>query len=506
MKMQRLNFKYLLLSLGCTVVSLTACGSDSPAVTDINTGGGTDTTVTSSGAVLYTTSVSGYSLNKTSAALSKKSNMSPSTITVDTASTYQKMDGFGAAITYATAYNLLKMSQADRTNFLKETFSDSDGYGFSYVRISIGCSDFSSTEYTCCDTKGLENFSLYSDETNYVIPILKEILAINPNVKVIGSPWTCPRWMKVSDLETKAAYNSWTNGHLNPDYYQDYATYFVKWIKAFRDNGINIYAVTPQNEPLNTGNCASTYMPWQEEAAFVKVLASTFKSSSLNSKIYVFDHNYNYDDVSDQNDYPVKVYNALGSFEGSEYVVGAAYHNYGGSNTELTDIHSQNPAKGLIFSEASIGTWNDGRNLSTRLIADMEDIALGTVNRYCTAVVVWNLMLDTNKGPNLDGGCQTCYGAVDIDATNHKTITKNSHYYIIAHLSSVVKPGAKRVGIAETSYTSTGLTCSAFKNMDGTLAMVLCNNNSTSKAVVISDGTNHFSCTLPAYGIVSCRW
>lgn len=220
----------------------------------------------------------------------------------------------------------------------------------------------------------------------------------------------------------------------------------------------------------------------------------------------MFDHNYNYDDVSDQNDYPVKVYNALGSFEGSEYVVGAAYHNYGGSNTELTDIHSQNPAKGLIFSEASIGTWNDGRNLSTRLIADMEDIALGTVNRYCTAVVVWNLMLDTNKGPNLDGGCQTCYGAVDIDATNYKTITKNSHYYIIAHLSSVVKPGARRVGIAEASYTSTGLTCSAFKNIDGTLAMVLCNNNSTSKAVVISDGTNHFSCTLPAYGIVSCRW
>lgn len=504
----KLKIRHILIFISCIATSLTACGSNSPAVNPGNGGGKSDSDSISTKASLYTTSADGrFLLDKSNASITTGSNMAPRTIVVDTTTTYQTMDGFGAAITYSTAYNLLKMSQTDRTKFLKETFSNTEGYGFSYVRISIGCSDFSSKEYTCCDKKGIENFALYSDETNYVIPILKEILAINPNIKIIGSPWTCPKWMKVSDINTKTSYDSWTNGHLNPDYYQDYATYFVDWINAFKSNGINIYAVTPQNEPLNTGNCASTYMPWEEEAAFVKVLASTFKSNNVNTKIYVFDHNYDYDGVSDQYEYPIKVYNALGtSFEGSEYVVGSAYHNYGGSNTELTNVHNQNTSKGLIFDEASIGTWNNGRTLSVRLIPDMEDIALGTVNRYCTAVVVWNLMLDTNMGPNLDGGCQTCYGAVDINASDYKTISKNSHYYIIAHLSSVVKPGAKRIGIANTSYTTTGLSCSAFKNPDGTKAVVLCNNNSLSNDVVISDGTNHFSCTLPAYGIVSCKW
>jgi glucosylceramidase len=506
--MKIINMKYMSLVVCCVVVSLAACGSGSSSTDDSgnNSGGnGGGSTTTTETAKLYTTAVSGYSLTESTADISTKSNMAPSTITIDPSTTYQTMDGFGAAITYSTAYNLLKMSQADRTAFLKKTFSDTDGYGYSYVRISIGCSDFSSTEYTCCDTKGLDNFALFSDETNYIIPVLKEILAINPNVKIIGSPWTCPRWMKVDNITSKNAYSSWTSGHLNPDYYQDYATYFVKWIKAFAAQGISIYAVTPQNEPLNGGNCASTLMPWSEEAAFVKVLASTFKSNSMSAKIYVFDHNYNYDDNSDQNDYPIKVYNAMGTFEGSEYVVGAAYHNYGGSNTELQDIHDQNPAKGLIFSEASIGTWNDGRNLSARLIDDMEELCLGTVNRYCTAVVVWNLMLDVNRGPNLDGGCTTCYGAVDI-STDYKTITKNSHYYVIAHMSSVVKPSAVRIATDKTSYTASGLTYAAFKNTDGTYAVVLCNNYSSARSVVVSDGTKHFSVMLPANGIVSCKW
>jgi glucosylceramidase len=136
----------------------------------------------------------------------------------------------------------------------------------------------------------------------------------------------------------------------------------------------------------------------------------------------------------------------------------------------------------------------------------MEELCLGTVNRYCTAVIVWNLMLDTKLGPNLDGGCQTCYGAVDIDASNYKTITKNSHYFVIGQMSSVVKPSAQRIATDATSYTASGLSYAAFKNTDGTYAVVLCNNNSASKTVVISDGTKHFSCPLPAYGIVSCKW
>ena len=220
------------------------------------------------------------------------------TFVMDDRQHYQTMDGFGAAITYSTAYNLMKMTPADRHNFLEETYSLSKGWGYSYARISIGCSDFSSTEYTCCDTPGLENFRLHEDETKYVIPILKEILAINPQLKIIGSPWTCPRWMKVKDLETLEPYNSWTDGYIHPKYYQTYADYFVKWIKAFEAEGIPIYAVTPQNEPLNRANCASTYVSWKEECELVRRMAPTFKRNGLKTKIYVFDHNYNYDNIA----------------------------------------------------------------------------------------------------------------------------------------------------------------------------------------------------------------
>lgn len=499
-----MNLKYLMVTFSLTLFALAACGSGNSASGTIDPGNGGGETAKD--VTIYTTSVNGSKLSKTTAAFSTTDNMSPSTLTLNASTSYQKMDGFGAAITYSTAYNLLKMTSTNRTAFLKKTFSDSEGYGFSYVRISIGCSDFSSTEYTCCDTKNISNFGLQSDDNNYVIPILKEILAINPKLRIIGSPWTCPRWMKVTDIDSKTPYNSWTGGHLNPDYYQDYATYFTKWIQAYQNAGIPIYAVTPQNEPLNAGNCASTLMPWQEEAAFLKVLAPTLKASSLTTKVYVFDHNFNYDGNADQADYPVKIYNTLGNVEGAEYIVGAAYHNYGGSYTELANIHNQVPSKGLIFSETSIGEWNDGRNLSARLMDDMQDVALGTVNNFCTAVIVWNLMLDTNKGPNLDGGCQTCYGAVDINPNDYATINYNSHYYILAHLASVVKPNAVRISTSVGSFSLDGFTYAAFKNTDNTYAAVLCNNNSTQKTLVLSDGTHHFSCTIPAYGIVSCQW
>ena len=164
-------------------------------------------------------------------------NLAPTNIVIDPAIRYQEIDGFGAAITGSTSYNLLQMSATDRKAFLEETFSP-DKFGFSYVRISIGCSDFSLSEYTCCDTEGIENFALTDEETGEVIPVLKEILAINPSLKIMGTPWTAPQWMKVNDLTSLEPCNTWTSGHLNPNHYSTYATYFVKWIQAFQAEGI----------------------------------------------------------------------------------------------------------------------------------------------------------------------------------------------------------------------------------------------------------------------------
>ncbi|MDH6306830.1 glucosylceramidase [Parabacteroides sp. PF5-5] len=449
-----------------------------------------------------TTNTRSQEFKKQTAAFSDKSNMSPSTIKLEPTTRYQTMDGFGAAVTGSSCYNLMQMSKENRDKFLKETFSTTEGMGQSYIRISIGCSDFSLSEYTCCDEVGIENFGLTSEETDYVFPILKEILAINPDVKIMGSPWTCPRWMKVNNLTDMQPFNSWTSGQLNPKYYADYATYFVKWIQALEQQGYKIYSVTPQNEPLNHGNSASLFMGWKEQLEFVKNhMVPQFKSAGLNTKIYLFDHNYNYDNMADQNDYPVKIYDA--GIDG-DIVAGAAYHNYGGDKSELLDIQERYPDKELVFTETSIGTWNDGRNLEVRLIEDMREVALGTVNNWCRGVIVWNLMLDSERGPNREGGCQTCYGAVDIDRATYSSITRNSHYYIIGHMSSVVKPGAVRIGTS--GFSDAGFYFSAFENPNGTYSVVLLNSNTSNKMVTIDDGKNHFSYEVPAKSVISYLW
>ncbi|HEY8400788.1 MAG TPA: glycoside hydrolase family 30 beta sandwich domain-containing protein, partial [Cytophagaceae bacterium] len=316
------------------------------------------------------------------------------------------------------------------------------------------------------------------------------------------SPWTAPRWMKVNNLTNLAPHNSWTGGQLNPSYYQDYGWYFVQWIKAMQNEGINISSITIQNEPLNRGNSASMYMTWQEQQQFIKEsLGPQLKAANLNTKIYVFDHNYNYDNIEDQKSYPTKIYQDATA---ASYIAGAAYHNYGGNKSELLNIHEARPDKELIFTETSIGEWNDGRNLSKRLTEDMKEVGLGTINNWSKAVIVWNLVLDTEKGPNRDGGCQTCYGAVDINSKNYQHITKNSHYYVTSHLSSVVKPGAYRVGT--TGYKVDGLEYSAFQNTDGSLAFVILNDLNEGKSVTISDGKKHFSYEVPAKSIVSYKW
>lgn len=489
-----MNLKLPLLLGCCLLVATTTCAGTSGSL-------GEDAPGKNKAEVYITTADRQQSFNHITQELSKVS-ASESVITINPTVRYQEMDGFGAAVTGSTCYNLMQMTPTDRTKFLTETFSDKNGLGFSYIRISIGCSDFSLSEYTCCDTKGIENFALQTEEKEYVIPILKDILVLNPTIKILGSPWTCPKWMKVNNLEERKPFDSWTSGQLNPDYYSDYATYFVKWIQAFRDEGIEIYSVTPQNEPLNRGNSASLFMGWKEEQAFVRdALGPAFKAAGLDTKIYAFDHNYNYDNMAVQQEYPVRMYD---DEVAAAFLTGAAYHNYGGRREELNNIQQKCPDKELIFTETSIGMWNDGRNLERRLMEDMREVALGTVNNWCKGVIVWNLMLDDERGPWREGGCKTCYGAVDINRGDYKTMTYNSHYYIIGHLSSVVKPGAVRVeskGVDEK-----GLMYSAFENPDGTVAFVLLNEGNEETRLTVTDGKNYVDCVVPAKAVASYRW
>ena len=427
-------------------------------------------------------------------------------ILIDKETKFQQIDGFGAALTGSSCYNLMQMSAENRKALLQKTFDPKSGMGYSYIRISIGCSDFSLSEYTYYDVPGIENFAIQAEEKEYIFPVLKEILAINPDVKIMASPWTPPRWMKVNNLKELKPFNSWTSGQLNPKYYQDYATYFVKFLKALEQENIPVESVTIQNEPLNRGNSASLFMTWQEQRDFIKTaLGPKFRENNIKTKIIVYDHNYNYDsekpDTKDQGQYPLRIYEDP---EAAQYIAGAAYHAYGGDKKELLRIHEGRPDKNLYFTEISIGLWGSGYKFEEDLMWNLREVGIGTLNNWSKAVIVWNFMLDEKRGPYRPGGCNICLGAVDINSSDYKTLTYNSHYYAMAHLSKVIKPGAYRIRSSET--TINGLHCVAVQNPDSTLGMVLLNDSNHDQPVQVSDGKNTFSYTVRAKSVTSFAW
>lgn len=419
---------------------------------------------------------------------------------------YQEMDGFGVAMTGSSCYNLLKMSQADRTDLLRKTFDPNDGFGYSYIRISLGGSDFSLDEYTYCDKEGIDNFELHELDVRDLFPILKEIQAINPKIKIMASPWSCPKWMKVNNLKDLKPFDSWTSGQLNPKFYQDYAQYFVKYIQEMKKNGFEIDAVTIQNEPLNRGNSMSLYMTWQEQRDFVKdALGPAFEKADIGAKIVVYDHNYDYDiqkiENADQQQYPLKIYE---DEQAAKYIDGAAYHAYGGDKEELLLIHNTRPDKNLYFTEVSIGLWDGGYTFEQDLIWNMREVCIGTINNYNKAVIMWNFMLDDKHGPDRPGGCDICLGAITISSDDYKTMDINSHYYTMAHLSKVIKPGSYR--IKSEGNTDKALHYSAFENPDNTYSIVLLNESAEAQSIKVNLENKSFYYIIPAKAVISCVW
>lgn len=412
------------------------------------------------------------------------------TIRLDPNARKQPVDGFGFAITGSAAYNLSKMKADRRHEFLTRIFSPTDGYGCNFVRVPIGCSDFSLSEYTCWDDKS-KGFALTSEETNYIIPIMKEILSINPSVKVLSSPWTAPRWMKTN--------GQWTSGELKPECYGDYADYFVKWIKAMGDNGIKIYAVTQQNEPLNRGNSASMFMGWEQARDFAKVMGPRFKNAGLETKIFVFDHNYNYDNMADQQHYPSLIYK---DEEAAKYIAGAAYHNYGGNPSEMSYVHDMNPEKELVFTEWTAGTWTTHGIDVTGILTDAQALVFDVLNNHGRGAIVWNLMLDSERGPNRPGGCVTGNGAVDINKGGYDNITHNSFYYVMCIAAAAASDNATLIG---TDGSANDVQCVAFENTDG-FGAVLMNTSNQARKVRLQQADHSFIATLPAKSIASYRW
>lgn len=433
--------------------------------------------------------------------------------------TNQEIDGFGYAITYAACYNLMRMEEGQRKALLEQTYSPTKGYGVSYARIAIGGHDFSSDEYTYCDEKGpdndlLSNFSFTADETAFVIPILQEILAINPSLKIIATPWTPPRWMKYGDNIPGTPYNSWTGGRLEPKYFYTYGQYFVKFIQEMGRYGIPIHAVSPQNEPLNWGNSSSLWMPWEDEAGFIRDgLAPALHDAGLEVKIYIYDHNYNYDNNKENNgNYVTKVYDRIlnSDFRGKELIAGSCWHNYGGKVEDIKDdvIWGDWQHMDVLFTEASIGDWNNADDLSVSLARDMDELVIAPSLHRFRGSLGWNFMLDSNNEPHRGAGaCTNCHGALDLILTSDGQPTgglrPTSQYFAMAHTSAVVKPGARRIDT--DGWWTDNLSYAAYLNPDNTTAILLANTGNRDLNVKVNSNGNTYMLTVPAHGVTSAR-
>jgi glucosylceramidase len=417
-------------------------------------------------------------------AFSTKTNGYPD-ITVDESQTFQTVDGFGFTLTDGSASLISSLPSSLQNDLLKELFGfDSTSISISYLRVSIGASDLSESVYTYDDMPSgqtdvnLTNFNLRKDKSQ-VIPVLKSILAINPNIKILGSPWTPPTWMKSN--------NNSVGGSLLPQYYSVYAQYFVKYIQAMKAEGITIDAITPQNEPLYGGNNPSMLMSAIEQANFIKNnLGPALQAASLNTKIIVYDHN------ADRPDYPLTI---LDDAVARQYVDGSGFHLYGGDISALSQVHNYYPAKNIYFTEQYTSSTGE---FAGDLKWHLKNVIIGSMRNWSRNALEWNLASDPYYSIHTPGGCNTCKGAITIVSG----YTRNVGYYIVAHASKFVPAGSVRIA----SNNVGSLYNVAFKRADGKKVLIVENDDSNTQSFNISYNGKRVTVSLEGGAVGTFVW
>src|SRR5687767_5804908 len=382
-------------------------------------------------------------------------------IIIDDKERYQTIDGFGYALTGGSAQHMIRMSVPARTALIRELFAtDENNIGVSYLRLSIGASDLNEKIFSYNDLPAgetdpdMKKFDLGPDRQD-VIPVMKEILKIFPSLKIMGSPWSPPTWMKTN--------NDTRGGQLKPEYYDAYAKYFVKYIQQMKQEGITIDAITVQNEPLHPGNNPSLLMTAPDHAEFIKNhLGPAFKKNNIKTKIVVYDHN------ADRPDYPILIYKDA---EASRYIDGAGFHLYNGKIEALSDVHDLYPDKNIYFTEQMVVEKPGEQTI--RITSPVRRLIIGATRNWSRNVLEWNLAADPENKPYTDrGGCPMCQGAVTIDKDS---ITRNLAYYSVAHASKFVRPGSVRIASNEMDSISNV----AFKTPAGKYVLIVSNNSKT---------------------------
>ena len=404
-------------------------------------------------------------------------------IEIDPSKTYQNIDGFGYTLTGGSVEVINQLSASKKEALLQELFGNGENsIGISYLRLSIGASDLNSSVFSYDDLPAgqtditLSQFSLSKDQA--LVDMLKKILTINPNIKIIATPWSPPVWMKDN--------GSSKGGSLKPEYYAVYAQYFVKYIQEMKKNGITIDAVTPQNEPLHPGNNPSMYMTAEQQRDFIKNnLGPAFQTASLSTKIIAYDHN------CDKPEYPLTI---LADTEASKFVDGSAFHLYAGNILVLNNVHNAYPNKNVYFTEQWTGSTGA---FSGDLLWHTKNVVIGSMRNWSKIALEWNLANDASFGPHTPGGCTECKGAITIN--NSETFTRNVGYYIIAQASKFIPQNSVRIGSTEVE----NLSSVAFKTPTGKIALIILNDGTNSETFNIKYNDKIATTTLSANSVAT---
>jgi glucosylceramidase len=380
------------------------------------------------------------------------------------------------------------MSDSARQSVLQELFGSGEkDIRISYLRLAVAASDLNAFPFSYNDLKDpratdptLSQFSL-SYDTLDVLPVLKQILEVNPQIKLMASPWSPPTWMK-DNRDTRG-------GSLLPEFESSYAQYLVKYIQEMAKRGFTIDALTIQNEPLHPGNNPSLLMLADQQARFIgKHLGPAFRQAGIQTKIVIYDHN------ADRPDYPISV---LSDPIANPFIDGAAFHLYGGQIEALSEVHRAFPDKHLYFTEQWVGAPG---NLEGDIAWHIKNLLIGAPRNWAKTVLEWNLSSNPELTPHTNrGGCDRCLGAITLDGD---AVTRNPAYYVIAHASKFVDPGSYRIG----STLPEGLPNVAFLRADGKQVLIVQNESKATKQFEIRSGKQHFKASLPAGATGTWLW
>lgn len=394
----------------------------------------------------------------------------------------QTVEGIGAALTHASAYVFNHNLTAQQRDSLFKVFFTPQGIGLNYTRLCVGASDFAYKLFSYSENEDftLKNFNMDEDYKD-VIPMLKAILKINPNLQIMATPWSPPAWMKTN--------NSMVGGKLRPDCYAVYADYLIKYLKAYDDEGIKIQTMSVQNEPeFGTAAYSCMDMTADEQLVFVRDhFGPKLKASGLLTKIILFDHN------CDNPDYPIHI---LNDSIARQFADGSGFHLYKGEISALCKVHDAHPDKNLYFTEQSGGAWAPDFDQNVRWYVG--ELIAGAMNCWSKNVLVWNLALDEKYGPK-NYGCQDCFGLVEVSTKG--VIKKNAEFYALGHYGKAVQQGATRL-----VSTGTELKGIAFQNPDGSLVYMGVHYGKAVQKITIKTNKTSFCYEFQPGEVFTFKW